>query len=66
MGELSDNTHAEPQNAARVMSAKRPNRYVPHMKHQKPGTASSVGLKRHAGCINDMQRPMSFRRDTDS
>ena len=52
-GEISDKTHAEPQNAARAMSAKHPSPYKPHMKHQKPGTAISVGLKRHAGCTKD-------------
>lgn len=46
---LSENTHVEQQNAAQVLSAKRPCSYVPHMKHQKPGMACSVGLKRQAG-----------------
>ena len=45
---LSENTHIEQQNAALVLSAKRPSQSVPHMKHQKPGLAYSVGLKRHA------------------
>lgn len=45
---LSENTHIEQQNAALVLSAKRPSQSVPHMKHQKPGLANSVGLKRHA------------------
>ena len=45
---LSENTHIGQQNATLVLSAKRPSHSVPHMKHQKPGLADSVGLKRHA------------------
>ena len=49
---LSENTHIGQQNATLVLSAKRPSHSVPHMKHQKPGLADSVGLKRHA-CNTD-------------
>ena len=56
---LSENTHIGQQNATLVLSAKRPSHSMPHMKHQKPGLADSVGLKRHS-CKTDKATSLPY------